>query len=383
MAQTAISLKKSGAEIEVFDLADPLPEGLREKLDLEDIACTIAKSRPYDLFCWLREIQKKIKSTSPDIILTFDARAHAIGTFASNTSAEVRLISIKCGGTNPAQWSPDVKNQIVFSKENHLWFQRHRPKSLLTLLSNRVSLPKNDPQKLGVLMREHVKPILMRICRIDGAYDWTILQGASLASLLRQRGIYVDYVVIGSPKSIQHLERLKEQVHEIYPDTRFYHDEFYTKNAAQYLPAAEYVIGTGRGFMEGAGFSKIMFVPNKQTCLPIFCDEITFSRSFAYNFSGRTAFGINEIDESIERFFQLLLSDDLRVKYQAWMADQYKENFDASLIPAKYGQVIASCASEDRGLVATLRRIFAILHALAYIYLDRKFVKSAQSYRLT
>jgi hypothetical protein len=374
LIETALALKLSGHEVSFYNVAARLPAHFCEQLTQAGITIGQAPSAPLNLTRWMRNIREEIVRLEPHAVVTFDSKMHGIAVLATSGLAELCFISTKCGGPNPSRLTPDVKNQIVFSQENLNWFKINRPSANLLLLPNRVRLQPPDKDKTAVLSAFHSKPVLMRICRIDGVYDWTIRQGAVLSSALAKRGIAVDFVVIGAAKSEQHLSQVKAQAKSIFPNTHFYTNEFYTKRAAAFLPCAEYVLGTGRGFMEAAGNNKVMFLVNKGTDLPMFCDERTFPDALRTNFSGRASFGNVDVDEGVERFSNLVQDSLLRQQYQEWMGDMFRKFFDSSSIPARYSEFFSKCSPEERGFVQTLRRILSLIRALAYIYISKQIV---------
>src|SRR5690606_10689641 len=58
-------------------------------------------------------------------------------------------------------------------------------------------------------------------------------------------------------------------------------------NASELLEQADVVVGTGRGYMEGMSYGKVMFFPVAGESLPCFTTRENYDTAFYHNFSTR------------------------------------------------------------------------------------------------
>lgn len=325
LTETALSLNKTD-DVIVYDIGNLFPPKLKEKLidaNVEYVSNSVGISNIISFDKKLKEFSKK---QSVDAILCFDKKCY----YLCSKIYGIPVILFKCGGPNPGPEYPYAKNNVLYSKENLEWFYVHRKESKLLFLPNRVSEKHFEPGSLEKIINAESK-VLLRVCRIDGSYDWTIEQGAHLARCLSQKE-RIQYVVIGQPSSNDHLRKVRNNILSIFSETVFLTEDCYTSLASSYIPSVDYVLATGRGFMEAAMLGKKLFCPVKEASLPVPIVKETFERSFEKNFSGRAFFDEKEILTAM-----LLITQQPQDVYSQWITQLGKEHFSAEKIPEKLG----------------------------------------------
>ena len=248
-------------------------------------------------------LKRLIEKLKPDIIHSFDPPSLALLKLIMRKK-KLKHIHTHCGGPNP-NFFPTTKNLILFSQENYQFFKRKKcyHDSNISLIPNRVYPIKTDSKRINMLLNEvnFEFPTFLRICRITQFYIQSLNQSIKLAEKLRNRGIKANLIIIGVPIEKDVLKYIKRYENNY---IRIFTQEKYTVNANELIDIADFVIGTGRSLMEGAYFSKVILVPQKNKYIPLLIDNETFKTSFDVNFSERTRYkkeiNFNKIVQCIE-----------------------------------------------------------------------------------
>lgn len=371
LAETAIELAKS-APVYVLSLGTMFPENIENRLLRNDVAVIKKPLNLFSVFYGERTIDAVVKKHNIDAVLCFD---HLAYVYLSGLSNRIPVVIVRCGGPNPSSSFPEPINIIAYSQENLEWFKEFRPRSRVMFMPNRVSPPLLNQITPADIKLPFGANVLLRICRIDGYYDWTVLQGARLARHFADRK-RLCYIVIGKAESENRLDRLKTQTKEIFPETIFLSSDTYTKNAASYLGLADYVLGTGRGLMESMLTGKKTFCPVRDQPLPVGIDEVTFHKAFKHNFSGRADFDVKAIEQSIDRVLGYPSES-----YRLWASEKSKDLFSVHVIPNKIRDFVSSgqAVNEPRAQAKLLNVFKVLLFLYLPPFVNRRYFKESFS----
>lgn len=309
-----------------------------------------------------------IKQERPDLLHSFDTRSSYFSKYAAR-KARIKHVLTKCGGPNPRLYYPYADSIVLFSLENKVFFDSNRKfkNSKIYLISNRVdvdaieSCTENCSSILNSLPPD-IK-IILRIGRINNAYERSIEQSAELVEQLNREGVDVFLIVIGVVEDKLIFERLKERFGSY---TIFLTDNKYTVSASKNIEIADAVVGTGRGFMEAALLGKLMLAPTANRKYPEVIDKNNFHKILSTNFSQRynTILSDSELlDKACKELSKDVVSSD------KFLFNEYDENFSSKYLCLKYKSVY------QEAKIPRLKYFEEILHLLYMfkIYLFDKF----------
>lgn len=225
----------------------------------------------------------------PQLIHSFDEYSFLLTQFAKPLP---RLLT-RCGGPNPKGY-PFAPVITLFSAENLEYFQslKKLAASDFRLIPQRASRFESDASLVDKLSKKIERSendiVLLRIGRISTDYEMTIRQSVELHYLFSQhlKDRQVKLIILGAVYDKPLLEDLENECASV-NDIYFVTDHEYVKEAKKVIDIADIVIGTGRGFMEGASQGKIMFVPLKGAKLPALITRGNIEAAFRFNFSER------------------------------------------------------------------------------------------------
>lgn len=240
-----------------------------------------------------------------------------VALIASKVAAKLRvpLVCTKPGGPPIKPWSLSFKNQIVFHPFDYQYFKNRGPlaPAKLCQIANRVSWPK-------VTQAERASPFpgaadecvkILRIARIGHAYRQSILQAIRLADKIHADCGLVHLALVGKIEDQQVYESVQKLVHER-GYVSLHTDKEHTLNAAELIPYADVIVGTGRGLIEGLSFGKPLFFPVLNEALPCFMTESSYEEAFYHNFSERVPKStVVDPEARLEEFLQLLRAGKL------------------------------------------------------------------------
>jgi len=260
------------------------------------------KCRILDIF---REGRRIIEHEKPDVLHAFDRQSYFYANLYSMLYKKPVFLT-KCGGPNP-KFYPKAQNLILYSKENLDFFEsktRYK-RSKKYLLPNRIIKPNQDRLRLEQLSRMiNTRPkVFLRISRISNYYISSLIQSIHLVNALNRDGISSILIIIGSIEEPQTYEELSQYINE---NVILLTDDLYTVNANQLVDIAEYVIGTGRSFMEAASLGKIMLCPLENSDFPLLVTRENFNEVFEKNFSERVSLKDLNTDENYKSIIRAL-----------------------------------------------------------------------------
>ncbi len=303
-----------------------------------------------------------------DLVSCMGQHSDIFPYLALESSNDTPFIVTKCGGFNSPHYA-HATNLVVYSREN-LRYYRDAGVPNVAYYPNRAARVITDAAGVAHIKKQCPNSILMRICRIDGTYDYTVLQGARLARELA-RTTDLHYVVIGKANTAARLQQLRQATLDIYPHTLFFNEPQFTANAAELLDAATFVLGTGRGFMEAASVRKLMFCPVQGSALPMFVDQKSYDDAFESNFSGRMGFSNCEIHSSLLRCTSIVGTAGAREQYGEWIESKFRNDFCSDILPGAYEQLRESALPVKR--MPTKTTIYRIYKAYKYCYIPTGF----------
>lgn len=273
---------------------------------------------------------------TPSVLHAFDLESLYFGRHLSRR-LQLPLVYTKCGGPNPRWYFPRVSNLIVYSSENFRYFSSKGRKRFRTLvhIPNRVHKPKQHLVRIAEL-RKRLKPnelVFLRVSRVARYYRLSLMQAASLVRRLNEDGVAARLLIIGAIQDA-------DIVHEINEASGgaaiVSGEDRYTTDAAELIDVADFVIGTGRGFMEAAICGKVVLCPVANLGIPVIASERTIGNFFSSNFSERCeSIGTSEAEE-YAAIKALCMSSPLRRKVATFVERFAVENFAMCTAVPKY-----------------------------------------------
>ncbi|WP_313264662.1 hypothetical protein [Sphingobacterium sp.] len=256
------------------------------------------------------EVLNKLKNKilDDDILHAFDIYAYFIVRLL-NLKFGNKIILTKCGGPNPMGYFPLANNLVLFSQENVNYFEKSKKflKSQIHLIPNRTENFTSNSRKIEEIREKYAlnrySKVLLRICRISRVYRKSIEQSINLFKMLKEEGHNLALIIIGNIQDQNIIDEFKEKkVENIF----FITEDRYTKNAKELIEIADWVIGTGRGFMEACSKRRIMFCVAANNDIPILIDDTNFNNAFNFNFSERIIFDDDSIQNNKKRILNLI-----------------------------------------------------------------------------
>lgn len=253
----------------------------------------------------IKELMHIVQIEHPDVIHVFDEDSFFFGNLLSIIYKK-GYIYTKCGGGNPRIAFPRVDNLILYSQENLSFFKSSRrfKKANIYYIPNRIGDVVQDISKINkirLILNENSK-IFLIISRLNWNKKNAIFQTINLINRLNKEGMKSELIIIGTIQDINVYEELKLNLNQ---NIHLFTDDEYTVNASELIDIADFVVGSGRSFMEAATRKKIMLCPSKNLKYPILITRDNFQDAFIKNFSDRLT--INDLDED-ENFKKIVLT---------------------------------------------------------------------------
>lgn len=282
-----------------------------------------------NVFSTSLKVLEVVRKKKPDVLHAFDINSFYYARIISIITNTPVLITL-CGGKNP-KFFP-FSHEIVFYSLENLKFIEKKNKfknSNLSLIPNRASATQQNDNYIESIKKNLRTdfPIVLRIARFSSLHEDSILQSIKLVEFLRNEGVEVQLLVVGYVKDKKIFEDLSQYQSEY---ITFITDEEYTVKASQLIDIADFVVGTGRGFMEAALLGKTMLAPTSNIKYPIIVNKENVSLVSSTNFSNRYF---------EKRSEKLIMDEILKIfssKNKENLIDFAKENFSSEKIYDKY-----------------------------------------------
>lgn len=262
-----------------------------------------------------------IDSALKKVTLSIDGKSilHAFDLYAYFIVRLLRLklgnkIALtKCGGPNPRDYFPKVKNLVLFSQEDLDYFtaRSRYASSGLHLIPNRTEDFLTDISKIQEIKKrfnlDAFDKVILRICRISRMYQKSINQSIKLHQYVNEQGCNAALIILGNVQDQSVIDNLKDSLPQ---NVFFLTEDRFTANAKEVIEVADWAVGTGRGFMEASAKSRVMFAVSMQDDLPMLIGSHNFNQAFAYNFSERIVFEKQHIADNNDNIIKLF-NDEL------------------------------------------------------------------------
>ena len=273
----------------------------------------------------LKQLKKLITEENPDIFHAFDKQSLFFGMLMSKNFKKP-LIVTRCGGSNPILY-PNVENLIVFSIENKQFFESKKIAKNIFFIPHRVFRPEQDSERINKIraqLRSGSK-IFLRISRISDLHKKSIIQSQNLIKKLNSDNVNAQLVIIGI---IQNNEVYQDILVNSNENILIFTGDKYTENASALIDVAEFIIGTGRGFMEASSLKKIMLCPEQNSSIPLLITPENFDQAFSMNFSGRVLISNYDEDENYRRILDVISDETSQSALKNFSADVSKKYFE-------------------------------------------------------
>jgi hypothetical protein len=258
---------------------------------------------PLNFFFKIFHLINNVKYDIPDVIHTFDWRAHYLGRVISFLF-NIPLVYTKCGGSNIHYFIPNSTSYILFSNENYTHYKKNINNNLIHLIPNRVKKVSSNLIDINKIKNDNNlfnKKIILKISRFNEYYDLTFIQSINLLNKLNQYSS--DYVLIflGKIQSQEFYNKIKSNCKFL--PVLFITDKYYTINSSRLIDCGDIIVGTGRGAMEACSLNKIVFCPVSNYHLPIYLNDKTVDDLLHFNFSERAFINENLINTENNKVF--------------------------------------------------------------------------------
>lgn len=299
-----------------------------------------------NLFKLNSELKNITTTFRPDVVHCFDTNSlNRVLPLPALYNCPVVLN--KCGGRNPLKGNYQHADVIVvFSKENQEWFLNNKRynNNDIFLIPNRVRKLELVDENLRKEKKDSNKITFVRITRLGGAYEKTLNDTYNLIDELRKK-YPVELIVIGRIQNQVRFEALEQQAKERNLPVRFITDERAEKGS-DFLYLADFVIGTGRSFMEATSLGLPSLTPVENADYPILVDSNNFNNFFSNNFSERNVADVNTINQNLNAIEELIIDKDKRAKAKKEILDLFTEFFGTEGILFKYNAMYKFCVKK-------------------------------------
>ena len=110
-------------------------------------------------------------------------------------------------------------------------------------------------------------------------------------------------------------------------------------NANELIQIADFVIGTGRSFMEGAYFRKVMLVAQNNERIPLLIDRETFKTALNVNLSDRTRYQNYSEEINLTKIIQCIKEEKLYKELAGFIKNKSEDHFEISSKTESYNEI--------------------------------------------
>jgi len=234
-----------------------------------------------------RELRDLTKEFTPDLIHCFDTDSLNL-LLPLSSLKNYPIVLNKCGGPNPAGKNyQHAQGIIVFSAENYNWFKNNKNyrKEIISLIPNRIKKLHFLSEKDRVEQKPENTSCFLRVSRIGGAYEKTLTNTLKMLEELRKSHA-VHLFLVGRIQDEKRYNEIKKDIEDKGLPVSWITDERASRGS-DFLYLADFVIGTGRSFMEAISLGIPSLTPAGNSSWPVLVNKDNFETFFKTNFSER------------------------------------------------------------------------------------------------
>lgn len=307
------------------------------------------------------------KKSKPDVLHCFDTESLNLIILTPSTK-NIPIVYNKCGGPSPLRKNHQHADAIVvFSSENQQWYYNNKyyGNESIFLIPNRVMPLNLIPEHTRIEKADPKKITFVRISRLGGAYEMTLLQTYNLLEKLNS-SFEVELYVVGRVQDENRFELLKNKGLKKNYKIHFITDKRASKGS-EFLYLADFVVGTGRSFMEATSLGIPTLTPVKNADIPILVNSSNVEHFLSTNFSERNVARDGDSAKTIQSITNLVSDNSLYKKYQVDTKKYFEKYFGTSKINKKYTKVYEYVLSKGTNRTRLVKKNF--------LYLGRTFLK--------
>jgi glycosyltransferase involved in cell wall biosynthesis len=282
-----------------------------------------------NLIMVIKKIKRIVDLEKVTCVHAFDSKSYLVARVLSK-QLKIPAIVTKCGGPVPRNYFPIANYITLFSQEDNVYFSKNPrfKSSLVRLIPNRASSFESDQKMVNHLLDKfnlRNKRVFLRICRIAEYYKKSLFQSINLVKELKEKFPNIALLIVGNIQSQEVLDELRDTSSEEY--IFFETEEIITMDAKKIIDVADFVIGTGRGFMEATGKGKVLLTPSKSGEFPVLINENNFEVAFEKNFSERIVFDDVVLKRNFQEIVKLLEDKDKCDQAKRKSVEWFEEHF--------------------------------------------------------
>lgn len=307
------------------------------------------------------QIKKIFDMEKPDVIHSFDVNALFFARLFGFVYKTPR-VHTKCGGPNPPRFYPYVKNFIFYSQENYDFFKKSKKfsESNLYLIPNRIAIIEQDFKRINEI-KLLIKPeskVFLRIARLSSYYQDSIFQSINLIKLLNQEKISSQLIIIGTNQDDQLYKELSQKKDD---NVIILTDDYFTLNASELIDISDFVIGTGRSFMEAASRGKVLLAPLQRSDIPLLITKINFREVMSKNFSERTSISNYNKNENLNEIINAIQLNEKYDELSFFIKAMSSEYFEIQNTAVLFKKIYSTVRHEEKIHIFDFLIHFAIL----------------------
>ncbi|OIQ21437.1 MAG: hypothetical protein BM557_04065 [Flavobacterium sp. MedPE-SWcel] len=307
------------------------------------------------------ELKAMKKTFMPDVIHCFDTNSlNRVITLSA--LKKVPIVLNKCGGRNPLKSNyQHADGIVVFSTENQDWFLKNGKYNNddIFLIPNRVRKLDLLDESLRKEVKSEGKTTFVRVSRLGGAYEHTLLSAYNLIEELSKTHP-VEFVVVGRIQNEKRFATLKEEAEKRNLPVKFITDERAAKGS-DFLYLADFVVGTGRSFMEATSLGIPSLAPASNADQPILITNDNFKNFFSNNFSERNVADEKSLKDNLSNVKDLISDKDKYANAQKDTVTIFNDYFGTAGILPKYNRTYSYVTSKK------VNRTGLIINNLQYL----------------
>lgn len=373
LTEVAGNIELAGHKINILNFGkspSPVLKGSFSKSVLSFIGCGL-----FTFPIALARILYYCRKVKPDIIHAFDFTSVFLAKLLKLLFGIPYLYN-KCGGPNYKYMSYS-DNIILFSRENYEYYKSNSyfRGANLWLVPNRARAVEQKYDLIQELTNELPNKgiTIIRINRFSKYYLKTLFQTVELAAFLENKGIPGNVIILGTIQETEAHQLVEEYIKKLnVTNILLITEDKFTSNAACIIDVADFVVGTGRGFMEAALLGKIMLAPAIDNEMPVMVTTAVFEEVAYYNFSERFQLSNTLKEENLFNLVDVFSNEERRQKLRDEMQKIYIENFDINEGINKYLKAYSICLNSkhvnrvEKGILKDFRLFLLKMYQISF-----------------